>query len=179
MKELLERLIEEFSDREYAHAYMESHAVSRLAAQIHAIRKQRGWSQDKLSKQSGIAQERISKIESADFSSLTMNTLQKFSRAFDVNLRVAFEPFSQGILDIVNLARNHLEVESRPDDLAQFSKRTMKIDREGKWQAFDPKSMAAVSSIHMPVSKSVTPSGAWQDLSSLEIPGVPTHHKVA
>jgi len=118
MKGLFNRLLNEFSDKEYAHSYMESHAVSRIAAQIHALRKQRGWSQEDLAKKSGVAQERISKIESADFDSITMKTLQKFSRAFDVNLHITFQPFSEGMIDVSNLAREKLEVQSRAEDLA-------------------------------------------------------------
>lgn len=117
MKKFFKQLAQDFSDKEYAHNYMESHAVSRLAAQIHALRKQRGWSQEELSKKSGLAQEQISKIESAGFNSLTMKTLQKLSRAFDVHLHIAFEPFSKGIIDIGNLRTEQLEVASRVTNL--------------------------------------------------------------
>jgi len=117
MKEFFNQLAQDFGDKDYAHAYMEAHTISRIAAQIHAIRKQRGWSQQELAEKSGIAQERISKIESADFTSLTMKTLQKLSRAFDVHLHIAFESFSEGIMDIANLHSEELEVASRPTNL--------------------------------------------------------------
>lgn len=117
MKELFSRLADDFADKEYAHSYMEGHAVSRIAAQIYVLRRQRGLSQEELSEISGIAQERISKIESADFSSLTMKTLQKLSRAFDVHLHIAFEPFTRGIIDVGNLHPWQLEVPRRADDL--------------------------------------------------------------
>lgn len=136
MKEFFNRLKKEFSDREYAHSYMESHSVSRLAAQIHALRKQRKWSQEKLADQTGIAQETISKIESANFNSLTMKTLQKLSRAFDVNLHISFEPFSRGILDIANLNREQLEVKSRDSDLStSFTDHTLFVRSSGEWLA--------------------------------------------
>lgn len=117
MRKFFKQLATDFTDKDYAHSYMEEHAVSRLAAQIHALRKQRGWSQQELSDKSGLAQERISKIESANFSSLTMKTLQKLSRAFDVHLHITFEPFSKGIVDIGNLHTEQLEVIGRPEDL--------------------------------------------------------------
>jgi transcriptional regulator with XRE-family HTH domain len=117
MKELFKRLSEDFADKEYAHSYMEGHAISRIAAQVYALRRQRGWSQEELSAMSGIAQERISKIESADFNSLTMKTLQKLSKAFDVYLHISFAPFTKGIIDIGNLHPWQLEVASRVDDL--------------------------------------------------------------
>ena len=113
MKKFFNRLKSDFADKEYAHIYMESHAVSRLAAQIHALRIQRKWSRGATGFLFWDRARTISKIESADFDSLTMKTLQKFSRAFDVNLHVAFESFSSGILDVANLNSEQLEVESQ------------------------------------------------------------------
>ncbi len=162
MKEFFNRLKKDFADKEYAHSYMESHAVSRLAAQIHTLRKQRGWSQEELAAQTGIAQERISKIESANFDSLTMKTLQKLSRAFDVNLHIAFESFSCGILDVANLNREQLEVISREADLsASFTNHTVFVRSSGEWKAIN----------HLQPVKSVAPrqplmpkNNTWQPL---------------
>lgn len=122
MKELIDRLTSEFEDADYAHAYMESHLIDRIAAQIYTLRKQRNWSQQELSERSGVAQEKISKIESGDFTSLTIKTLQKFSRAFDVNLMVSFQGFSSGILDVVKLSKDKLTAASRSDDLKSLSR---------------------------------------------------------
>lgn len=164
MSELAERLASEFSDKEYAHAYMESHAISRLAAQVHAIRKQRGWSQQKLADLSGVAQERISKIESGDFTSLTMSSLNKLARAFDVDLRVAFEAFSAGILDVVNLRRETLEVPRRESDLASFSAHMLRTNRDGQWTLIDRSRVASVVPLFAPAS--AAPSPDWTPLSA-------------
>lgn len=169
MKEFFNRLKLEFSDKEYAHSYMESHAVSRLAAQIYALRKQRGWSQEKLAAETGIAQETISKIESANFNSLTMKTLHKFSRAFDVNLHIAFESFSLGILDVANLNREQLEVISREDDLAtSFTINTMFINNSGEWKAMNHL-RSVVTDVHVAPRhplKVMPNESTWQDLES-------------
>jgi transcriptional regulator with XRE-family HTH domain len=117
MSDMIKKLRSEFKDKEYAHGYMESTCVDRIASQIHTLRKQRNLSQEELSEISGIAQERISKLESADFSSITMKTLNKLSRAFDVNVSIKFEPFSQAITDIVSLNELSLQVPSRDEDL--------------------------------------------------------------
>lgn len=127
MKEFVKDLVEEFGDADFAHSYMQSHAISRIAAQIYALRKQRNWSQSELSKKSGIAQERISKIESADFESITLKTLQKFARAFDIDLRVNFSSFSLGIIDIIKLDPKQLEVLERETDLRNFLEITEKV----------------------------------------------------
>jgi transcriptional regulator with XRE-family HTH domain len=163
MSSLAERLAAEFLDKEYAHAYMESHAVSRIAAQVHALRKQRGWSQQKLAELSGIAQERISKIESADFSSLTLSTLHKLARAFDVDVRIAFESFSQGVLDVVNLDPNALRVKPRQESLRDFSDKKLKISRNGEWRLAENNvvQMTLVTS-----SLPATPTAEWTQLGA-------------
>ena len=163
MKKFFNRLKSDFADKEYAHIYMESHAVSRLAAQIHALRIQRKWSQEQLAAYSGIAQERISKIESADFDSLTMKTLQKFSRAFDVNLHVAFEPFSRGILDVANLNSEQLEVKSREEDLlTSFTDHTLFVHNRGEWKAINHLHVVKNNeAIHHPLKPT---ADTWQPL---------------
>lgn len=167
MKEFLSDLVAEFGDAEYAHSYMESHSVSRIAAQIYALRKQRGWSQADLAQRAGIAQERISKIESADFDSLTMKTLQKFARAFDVNVHVAFTSFSDGIIDVAKLDPAKLQVCSREADLGHF-------------KSYNETSIWRSHGINIPLQTTTTaavgPSvvspasvGAWQTLPPVRV----------
>jgi transcriptional regulator with XRE-family HTH domain len=164
MKEFFNRLKQDFADKEYAHSYMESHTVSRLAAQIHALRIQRGWSQEQLAEHSGIAQERISKIESADFDSLTMKTLQKFSRAFDVNLFIAFDSFCHGILDVANLNREQLEVKSREEDLTtSFTNKTVFVQGGSEWKAMNHLHTVIVMAPRQPLT--IEPNrDTWQNL---------------
>ncbi|WMP15655.1 helix-turn-helix domain-containing protein [Thiothrix lacustris] len=126
MSVLVNRLVDDFADKDYAHSYMESHTISRIAAQIYALRKQRNWSQKELAKRADITQERVCKIECGDFTSLTLSTLRKFSDAFDVHLHVEFTSFNKGILDVANLNPKNLEVASREDDFSE-AKREEKI----------------------------------------------------
>lgn len=165
MKELLKRLTTEFDDGEYAHAYMESHAVSRIAAQIYALRKQRGWTQRQLSDKSGVAQERISKIESADFSSLTMNTLKKFSQAFDVDISISFRPFSQGIMDVVNLSAENLRIKDRESDLSVFREMLVCERSDGNLIPYSvPEGMSAITQSQPQQLEPLTPGEEWQSL---------------
>lgn len=123
MKSSIEEMSEDFANGEFAHAYMEGHRASRIAAQIYALRKDRGWSQAELAQRAGIAQERVSKIESADFESLTLKTLYKFARAFDIDVKISFEAFSAGILDATQLSPQRLVVPERTKDLENFNLR--------------------------------------------------------
>jgi transcriptional regulator with XRE-family HTH domain len=118
MEIIRNRLIEKFSDPEYAHGYMHSHAVSTIAAQIYWTRQSRQWTQEDLAERSGMAQERISKIESGDFTSLTMKTLNKLADALDVNLRIEFEPFSNAIYNACHQTKKSFELPERTASLA-------------------------------------------------------------
>lgn len=120
MSEKQNRLIANFADTKYAHSYMGSHTVSKIAAQVYWTRKKRGWTQGQLAKRSDMAQERISKIESGEFSSLTMKTLSKLAEALDVNLRIEFEQFSHGVINICNQSKSTLELPDRTSSLKQL-----------------------------------------------------------
>ncbi len=120
MSAMQNKLIADFADAEYAHAYMGSHTVSKIAAQIFWTRTKRNWKQTELARRAGMAQERISKIESGDFTSLTMKTLHKLAEALDVNLRVEFEPFSHGIMSVCSQSRATLELPDRATSLREL-----------------------------------------------------------
>lgn len=111
------KLYEEFKDKEYAHVYMDSYLIDRISTQIYQLRIQRGWTQQQLSELSGIAQERISLLESGDFSSITMKTLKKLASAFDVAISIKFESFAEMIEDFIDLSETTLRVDSRPESL--------------------------------------------------------------
>lgn len=139
---------------------MQGHLVSRIAAQIFVLRKQRNWTQEQLAAKAGVAQERVSKIESADFTSLTLASLNKFAEAFDVSLRVSFEPFSQGILDVANFRPQNLAVPAREADLAIFCGQDCRIGNDGNWRV---SALSAVRTQERPQSEiSVHPTGSWQ-----------------
>lgn len=118
MSELASTLFEEFTDREYAHAYLQENSNLRIAAQIRAIRMERGWTQEELAERTGMKQARISKIESADFDSLSLTTLRRMAEAFDVNLSVKFSSVIDAIADIESLSPETLQCATREEELA-------------------------------------------------------------
>lgn len=122
MRELIDRLAQEFMDKDYAHAYMDSHQSTRLATQIKVLREQRGLTQKQLAELSKMRQERICALENVDNDGWTITSLRKLARAFDTTLQVSFIPFSQGIRDIAGFSREYLQVEGRENDLKHFAK---------------------------------------------------------
>ena len=117
MNGLNDKLAHEFEDHEYAHVYIQSHVLDRLAMQVHALRNQRGLSQTELAALSGIGQGKISKIETGDFESLNLKTLFKLAEALDVAPTVKFERFTDAIDDVTELQVSSLNLPTRTDDL--------------------------------------------------------------
>jgi transcriptional regulator with XRE-family HTH domain len=121
MKELVKTLVSEFGDKEYAHAYMEEFSNMAIAAQIKALREQRNWTQHQLAQAANMKQERICALEDVDYDAWTIKTLRKLAKAFDLTVKVSFEKFSTGILDIPKMDRQSLQRTSRTEDLIAFS----------------------------------------------------------
>lgn len=117
MKKLNDELAHEFEDHEYAHVYIQSHVLDRLAMQVRAVRNQRGLNQTQLAELSGIGQGKISKIETGDFESLNLKTLFKLAEALDVAPVVKFDQFTNAIDDVTELQISSLNVPKRTDDL--------------------------------------------------------------
>lgn len=105
-------------------------------------------------------QERISTLENVEYDAWTIKTLRKLAEAFDVHLKVAFVPFSEGIMDAVNLRRERLEVVSREEDLAQF-RGLRKVHSNGEWKAINGNHLSIVRPL--PAAAPVDPTlPGWQ-----------------
>lgn len=120
MKELVKTLVTEFDDKEYAHAYMEEFSNMAIAAQIKTLREQRDWTQKQLAEASGMKQERICALEDVDYDAWTIKVLRRLAKAFDLTVKVSFEKFSSGILDVSKISAETLKRTSREEDLKEF-----------------------------------------------------------
>ena len=117
MSELSRILIEDFKDKEFAHAYAEEFLNTSIATQIKILREQRGWTQSDLATKSGMKQSRISLLENINYDRWSITTLKKLANAFDLALAVSFESFTDRIRDIERFNRDTLERKSRMDDI--------------------------------------------------------------
>jgi transcriptional regulator with XRE-family HTH domain len=113
-------LVDDFQDKEYAHAFVNSFLNTSIATQIKVLREERKWTQVKLADLADMKQPRISVLEDVYYSNWSIKTLQKLAKAFDVVLTVSFETFSDRIDDILNLSREACIRQSRIDDLSQL-----------------------------------------------------------
>jgi len=127
MKQLSLRLRNEFQDKEYAHAFVDSFLNASIATQIKVLREQREWTQKKLASEAEMEQPRISVLEDVNYDKWSISTLKKLAEAFDVTLSVSFETFTDNINDITGFSRESLERLSREDDLNLEDQKESKI----------------------------------------------------
>lgn len=117
MSEYADITEDEFLDKEYAHAYMDSLLNAEIATQIKTLREQQHLTQEELADLADMKQERISLLENVDYESWSLKTLKKLAYAFDLSLKVSFEEFSQRLNDAESFSQTFFERISREEDL--------------------------------------------------------------
>jgi transcriptional regulator with XRE-family HTH domain len=117
------KLVEKLCNKEYRDAYSEESIKTSLPFQIRALREQedRNWSQTVLGVKSGMKQNAVSRLESAEYGNLSINTLLRLASAFDVALLVKFVPYSRLVTEFEDLSPKSLEVKEFNKDLQSLS----------------------------------------------------------
>jgi len=118
MTDVVERLKRDFQDPDYRHVYDEGFLNSSLATQLKVLREERQWTQEQLATEAKMNQSRVSEMEDVNFNSWTIRTLRKFTRAFDLRLKISFEEFGTLLDDFPKLNRGALSRHSFKDDPA-------------------------------------------------------------
>lgn len=97
------------ADEEFRYGYAESFLNTYVAAQIKAIREQRGMDQADLAERVGTKQPGISRLESVNHSVWKTDTLWRVARALGVRLQVSFETFGSLLDEVEAFNRESLE----------------------------------------------------------------------
>jgi len=116
MSDIANALRHELRDPEYSEGYAESFLNSYIATQIKVLREQRQLSQPQLGALIGTSQPGISRIENVNYSSWNIGTLKKLARAFNVRLKVSFEPYGTLPDDVESFSRASLQRPPREKD---------------------------------------------------------------
>ena len=94
--EKLKQILNSLRDKAYRAMFVETQIEALIPFQIRAMRQKKGWTQKQLAERAGMAQGRISVLESIDYEGVVnVKTLVKLADAFDVGLIVRFAPFSE------------------------------------------------------------------------------------
>lgn len=105
-----EELLELLRDKNRRHHLASMMTKRGLAEQIREIRRARGWTQAELAQKTGKVQETISQLENPNYGNYTLRTLQRLAESFDVTLTVRFDPFSEMVRWMTELAPEDLAV---------------------------------------------------------------------
>ena len=90
-------LYDYLSNPEIRHLYIDKSIRHLLAMQLKLMREAREWSQPEMGKKAGMKQTAITRLEDPRYGSMTLSTLKRLAKAFDVALIVRFAPFSEFI----------------------------------------------------------------------------------
>lgn len=106
------KLREKLGRKAYRAAYVAEHVRRGIAAQIRAMRDQRGWNQGKLSAEMGKPQSVVSRLEDPDYGKVTVQTLLEVASTFDVALQIRFVPFSTFVAQTRDVSPSSMRVSS-------------------------------------------------------------------
>jgi hypothetical protein len=112
------KLIEKLGRKAYRAAYVGEHVRRGIAAQIRAMRDQRGWNQGKLSTEMGKPQSVVSRLEDPSYGKVTVQTLLEVAATFDVALQIRFVPFSTFLQQTRDVSTRSMQVVSFSDDVS-------------------------------------------------------------
>jgi transcriptional regulator with XRE-family HTH domain len=91
-----------------------------LPLQIKRLRERHGWTQSELAERAGTQQVVVSRWENPDNRGITLNTLKRLARAFDVALMVRFAPFSEFIDWVCTLSARSFEPASFDEEASTW-----------------------------------------------------------
>ena len=94
LKASISDLWEELREKEAREGYSEAQFDIEIPCQIEALRRNKGWSIEKLASASGIPVDRLKDIECFELTPSILD-LQRIASAFDVGLLIKFAPFSE------------------------------------------------------------------------------------
>jgi transcriptional regulator with XRE-family HTH domain len=87
-----QKIPEKLQNRSYRARFFVAETSANIAAQLIALRKRRGLSQKELADLAETGQPAISRVERADYSNWSFNTLRKLAEVMDARIRVLIEP---------------------------------------------------------------------------------------
>jgi transcriptional regulator with XRE-family HTH domain len=148
-------------DREYAEEYAQSFLNSYVATQIKVIREQRRMTQAELGNHIGTTQAGVSRYEDVNYSSWSLRTLMKLARAFDVRLRVSFEPYGTLPDEVIRFDRERLETVDRENDPGVTGRRVETEERSN--QPADIGAYRALAYVGQPAASNIGGQGYGSD----------------
>lgn len=105
---------------DYRYAFVEERIQTGLAAQVHAIRKQRGMDPKQFAEKLGKKVSWVYRLEDPNQPPPTITSLIDVARAYDCDLEVRFRPFSETLDEMDSLSPDSLSVTSFKDEAPEI-----------------------------------------------------------
>jgi transcriptional regulator with XRE-family HTH domain len=102
--------------KDYRHAFVEEKVRSHIAAQIRALREERGLTQPELAAMMDKTQSWVSRLEDANQPPPTIMSLLQVAEAFDVDFEISFSPFSKLLDRLSTMTPDSLKVPGFEND---------------------------------------------------------------
>ncbi len=107
--------------KKYREEFVGAQVKRGIPFQIQTLMKQKGFSQEKLAKESNLTQGVISRAANPDYGNLTLNTVLKIAAGFDVAFIGKFVPFSELGNWFTALSEETVRVKSFKEEDAEMS----------------------------------------------------------
>lgn len=111
-----QHLWEKMRNKSYRDNFVAANISTGIAAQLLTMRESRNWQQKDVAEKTGMAPARISVMENPSYEKLTLTTLKRLARAFDVALIVRFVPFRELVNWVSELSPEKLDAVGFQED---------------------------------------------------------------
>lgn len=122
MSKKREKLVKKLNKKEYRDAWVEESVKTVVPFQIQAIRTHRRWTQAQLGAKAGMLPHAITRVESADYGNLSVNTLLRIAHGFDCGLLVKFVPFCRLVQEFEDVSEASLRADKYETDAPQLAR---------------------------------------------------------
>lgn len=105
--------LQRFKSKAFRDAFVNANIDQGVAYQVKALRESRGWDQKTLAKKIGLkSQSAIARMEDPSYGKLSIASLKRLGKAFDVGLLIKFVPYSRMLTETEDLSPSALAAKS-------------------------------------------------------------------
>jgi transcriptional regulator with XRE-family HTH domain len=162
-------------NKEYRSAFVAAQFKRLVPFQIRSLRKQRGWSQEKLAENSNLTQGVISRAEDSDYGNLTVNTILKIAGGFDVAFVGWFVTFSQLDEWFIGVSEDAVKVPSFEEESSLFKMSGLDRVRRNRGHRRRTTIKAKSRAVFIDTRKEYVPLNPNVGERQLRLPLVPPH----
>lgn len=123
-------------NKAFRDAFVSAHIDQGLAFQIRALRENRGWDQKTLARKIGLrSQSAIARMEDPSYGKLSISSVKRLGKVFDVGVLVKFVPYSRMLTETEDLSQNALAAKGFTEEEHDL---TLAVSKLSTYKIFSP-----------------------------------------